>query len=231
LTLDPSDTLDEAATLVAALLRAIDMKTPKPLMALLEPQGPLACAYDLWGWPALEILVSWGEAAVKPQIEVALEAPDRATATVRWGAQGHGSLLELRRRRERWQAYAAVPRAHEDSPVNPAYALAEAAGPHLAWREPTHDLVETLLRSRGLERTLGLTALLERVLLWRLAAASLKLPPLTAETWAAAMEYQLLRRSGENRAAEMATACYGASRRDLERATFLLEAGWRLKVN
>jgi hypothetical protein len=216
--------------MVAALLRAVVAREPKGLLALLEPQGPLACAYDLWGWPALEMLLSWGERVTDPYIECDVAGPQHATATVRWGIEGHGARIELRLRRERWQAYAALPRTDELGPINPAFRLAEAVGPRLDWRAPTSDPVEALLRVRGLERTLGLTALVERVLLWRLAAVSLKLPPLTPETWAAAMEYQLLRRAGEKRAAEMATACYGASRRELERATFLLEAGWRLKV-
>lgn len=209
------------------LFTAIADANEQAIARLLEPRGPLACAVDLWGLPALDLFVSWGEAPARPELALAEAEAGRATVVARWQG-GHGSRIELRPGGDGWRIYAAVPKAGEDAPANPAFALAEAGGMRLPWRSPAPDAVEALLRERGMGRLLGARAHVERILLWRLALSTLNLPPLTPAAWAAAMEYQLVRHEDAARAAELAMACYGATRRELERATFLLEAGWRL---
>jgi hypothetical protein len=151
-------------------------------------------------------------------------AGDATAVSARWGQRG--ARFALRERPAGCQVYAAEPRADDASPLNPAFALAQAGGMREPWRGPAPDEVEALLRQRGTDRLLGPGALVDRILLWRLAARVLELPPLPPRAWAAAMEYQLIRQ--DPRAAELATHCYGANRRELERAIFLLEAGWRI---
>lgn len=208
---------------VLEIFNAIKHQDDVTLMPLLDPQGPLACAYDLWGWPAIELYVTWGEVVFWPKL-----AQNGNVVIASWGSLEHGVQLEMRSNEKGWQLYDATPRIDGHSPLNPALKLAETGGMRLPWRSPPQDDVEALLRERGTDRLMGPTALVSRVLLWRLAVKYLQLPPLTPRAWAAAMEYQLISRNEPERAAEHAAQCYGASRRELERAIFLLEAGWRL---
>ncbi|MDB5097902.1 MAG: hypothetical protein JWM80_2323 [Cyanobacteria bacterium RYN_339] len=212
-----------AEAAVAALFSAINTQDVGATLRLLDPQGPLACAFDLWGFPALALYVSWGEAVRWQEV-----SGDGEAVAVRWGVQGHGVQLALRERDRGWQVYAAEPRADEASILNPAFALAEAGGMHEPWLAPPPDEVEALLRERGTDRLLGPSALVSRILLWRLAQRFLELPPLPPRAWAAAMEYQATRQGDGSRATELALHCYGADKRELERAMFLLQAGWRL---
>jgi hypothetical protein len=204
-----------------ALFLALNTQDEVALGALLDPQGPLACAFDLWGWAAMALYVTWGEPVRFP--ELAMEGD---TLTARWGLRG--ARFAIRDHGEGLVIYAAEPRADENSPLNPAFALAQAGGMREPWRAPAPDEVEALLRERGTDRLLGPSALVDRILLWRLAKRYLELPPLAPRAWAAAMEFQVTRQDDAAKAADRALHCYGANRRELERAIFLLEAGWRL---